>query len=357
MSRVTDPICVVGIGCCTAVGNDVLSTAAAVRAGIAGFSEHPFMISQDGEPYILAIAPAVDPSIIGATRLVELAKHGVVEACQPVTVMPEAGAPMPVFVGLPEHRPGVDHVVERQVADAVADSLAAVYAVGEIRILAKGHSAGLMAIDSAADMLRRGKADFCLAGGVDSYIDPDTLDWVEDNEQLHKPDNAWGFIPGEAAAFCLLCREATAISRGLPVLTRLVAITTAVEQNCIKTETVCIGEGLTEAVAGVLRDLPRNQKIEFTYCDQNGEAYRANEFGFMLARLGDRFESPDAYGAPADCWGDVGAASGPLYVMLHSIAEAKRNTGGELSLIWTSSEGGERGAAVVGSKPVDVSMC
>ncbi len=310
------------------------------------------MISQDGEPYILAMAPAVDPAVIGTQRFIELAVCAASEACRSIEELKIAGLRLAVLVGLPEYRPGVDEKLETAIADALTGSLGSVLEVGGVKTATKGHAAGLMAIESSVNLLGSGKAEFCLAGGVDSYIDPDTLDWVEDNEQLHKPDNAWGFIPGEAAAFCLLCTEATANRYRLPVGLRLISIATAIERNRIKTETVCIGEGLTEAVNTVLQQLPQDKPIEFTYCDQNGEAYRADEFGFMLARLSDRFLSTDAYAAPADCWGDVGAASGPLFVALHAAAVQKGYLGGELSLLWTSSEGGERSAAVISASSV-----
>ena len=342
-----EQICVVGFGCCTAVGNDAPSTMAAVRAGIAGFHEHPFMISQDGEPYMLAMSPAVDPALFGKQRMAALALPAVLEACRALETVLNERPRLPLRVGLPEHRPGVDAGLEREVVESLVQGLADVAEVLDVEGIPSGHAAGLMAIESAVGLLHSGAADFSIAGGVDSYIDADMLDWVEDNEQLHKPDNAWGFIPGEAAAFCLLCTETTARSYGLPILSRLVAIATANEKNRIKTETVCIGEGLTKAVAGVLDEIPADQQIRYTYCDQNGEAYRADEFGFMLARLSERFENTDAYMAPADCWGDVGAASGPLFVgMQAAYAQREETDGADLSLLWASSEGGERSAVI-----------
>lgn len=346
MSNRGDQVCIVGFGCCTAVGNDAPSTIAAVRAGIAGFKEHPFMINQDGTPYILAMAPAVDPSVIGEQRMMDLAVRSACEACQPLQMNGVENVKLSVRVGLPERRPGAEVTLEHVVSDALSSCLEDIVGRLEIEVVPKGHAAGLMAIGAAARTLRHGEAEFCLAGGVDSYIDPDTLDWVEDNEQLHKPDNAWGFIPGEAAAFCLLSTETTARSYNLSVLSQLVGVATAIEHNRIKTETVCIGEGLTEAVAGVLSHIPKDRRIRYAYCDQNGETYRADEFGFMLSRLSQRFENTDAYMAPADCWGDVGAASGPLFVGLHAKAAEKGSLAGELSLIWACSEGGERSASI-----------
>ena len=86
---------------------------------------------------------------------------------------------------------------------------------------------------------------------------------------------------------------------------------------------MCIGEGLTRAVRNVFQALPREIRIDYTICDQNGEAYRADEFGFMLARMSEYFIDPSDFMAPADCCGDVGAASGPLFINLLSFAAEK----------------------------------
>lgn len=88
-------------------------------------------------------------------------------------------------------------------------------------------------------------------------------------------------------------------------------------------------------------------RVDYTICDQNGEAYRADEFGFMLARLSEYFIDPSDYMAPADCWGDVGAASGPLCTNLTIFSAEKGYAKGPRTLLWTSSEGGERTAAII----------
>ena len=121
---------------------------------------------------------------------------------------------------------------------------------------------------------------------------------------------------------------------------------TANEPNRIYTETVCIGEGLTKVVQRVLGFMPEGAKVDTILCDQNGEAYRADEFGFTLARTAERFVDPSDFGAPADCWGDVGAASGPLFVVLAAMAAKKGYAKGPRTLLWTSSEGGERSAVL-----------
>jgi 3-oxoacyl-[acyl-carrier-protein] synthase-1 len=79
----------------------------------------------------------------------------------------------------------------------------------------------------------------------------------------------------------------------------------------------------------------------------NGEPYRADEYGFTVARTSERFVDAADFLAPADCWGDVGAASGPLYLGLAAAAGRRRYSQGPYWLAWTSSESGERCAALL----------
>jgi len=79
----------------------------------------------------------------------------------------------------------------------------------------------------------------------------------------------------------------------------------------------------------------------------NGEPYRADEFGFACVRTKEAFVSASNFIASADCWGDVSSASVPLALVQATIAAHKAYANGAYALIWASSEGGERGAALL----------
>jgi 3-oxoacyl-[acyl-carrier-protein] synthase-1 len=339
---------VVGFGAATAIGQTAPATAAAARAGVAGFGEHPFLIDRKTHPYVLAMAPYLDRYLPLPERLLGLALSAAREALASVAGRMPAQQAIPAFVGLPSPRPGLPEglgpILTRQLA---ATTTTPGIRLTPIELLARGHSAGLMAMEAACQAVRGQQSAFCLAGGVDGYIDPDTLDWLDANDQIHNPDNAWGFIPGEAAAFCVLCSERTAEQWGLQVQCRLVAAATDNEPNRIKTETVCLGRGLTQVFQKVLSSLPAGERVAHTICDQNGEAYRADEYGFSLTRTHKHFVDGTNFMAPADCWGDVGAASGPLFALMAAWAAQKGYAPGPWTLAWTSSEGGERCAALI----------
>ncbi|MBV9122840.1 MAG: hypothetical protein JO112_05755, partial [Planctomycetes bacterium] len=284
-------VAVVGLGARTAIGMTAPSSAAAVRAGIPGFGEHPFMIDTAGNKMIVARAPYLEDQA-GAERLLALAEPAAREALAPLTNLREKNPPIPVLIGLPPARPGqpgMAKVVEERLARALGDT----GRVGPVRVVEeKGHAAGLAALWAAWRALGTSREEFCLVGGVDSYLEPETLEWLEACDQVHgagPENNAWGFIPGEAAGFCLLASETACTRYHLPCHCRVLRAALAREKNLIKTDTVCVGQGLTDAVRQALVGLPQGTKVDRMICDQNGEPYRADEFGFTLVRLSERF--------------------------------------------------------------------
>lgn len=342
---------IVGMGASTPVGRNVWASAAAIRAGLCGFREHPFMIDTAGEPMRVALAPWLPVEVGGAERLAELLLPAIAEALQPLETLlarPSERPRLGLALGLPPPRAGLpEDLIEQMKARLTVDFGAILSNITAVPI---GHAAGLCGLDAAVKSLGNGRLDACLVAGVDSYAAPETLEWLEDCDQLHgagPENNAWGFIPGEAAGTLLLA-SASLVSRGqLSSLGCVRSVGLGTEKNCIKTDTVCIGEGLTEAFSEALTTMPHGTQIQNVFCDMNGEAYRADEYGFTTLRTKEWFVSAGDFVAPADCWGDVGAAGGPLHIALALVAHRKRYGRGPLSFIWASSEGGARAAAVV----------
>jgi 3-oxoacyl-[acyl-carrier-protein] synthase-1 len=207
-----------------------------------------------------------------------------------------------------------------------------------------------MALEAASARLMRGAADACLVAGVDSYLEPETLEWLESCDQLHSAgrfNNAWGLVPGEGAAALLLMRKSVARQCGLDPLAEVLGTAATVEPHRIKTDSVCLGEGLTAAFRTALAALPPGRKVSDVYCDLNGEPYRADEYGFACLRTREYFEAASDMVAPADCWGDVAAAGGVLHLMLACVAGHKRYAKGPFAFACGSAEMGERAAALI----------
>jgi 3-oxoacyl-[acyl-carrier-protein] synthase-1 len=347
MTPVADGVAIIAVGARTPVGLNADSSAAAIRGAISVIAKHPHFVDKAGEPMRLTRDAALPVTLDATDRCVELAKSAFLEATRPLRDHQLPAAMIPTILGLPEERPGRSASLEEVLAGALTDTARDSGLSLQVQTLSSGHSAGLMAVDAAVRRIRSGETDLCLVGGVDSYIQGETLEWLDDNKQLMSGENRSAFAPGEGAGFCLVASSAFLRRSAIRPLARVVSVFTAVEKNRIKTDTICIGDGLTAAVRGAYAALdPASGSVEQTWCDLNGERYRSTEYMYLLTRAHPLFVRARV-SHPADCWGDLGAASGPLFASLAIASWSRGYAAGPRALLWTSSESGYRTAAIL----------
>jgi 3-oxoacyl-[acyl-carrier-protein] synthase I len=290
----------------------------------------------------------LSPRLAIAERFEGLSMSALDEALAPLARQPIPVKTVPLFLGLPELKPGLPPDLHTTLASRIERLDHHGIRVSPIAVIPHGHSAGLMALEYGWRHLQQGRAEFCLVGGVDSYLAPETMEWLDAEGQLMSGQNRAGFPPGEGAGFSLLVRSSIAQRYHLQLLAQILNVVTAVEPSPIKTKTVCVGAGLSEAIARAARVLRLPQeRIDRTYCDMNGERYRNEEFTFAVLRNQKLFVDANNYIHPADCWGDLGAASGPLFLGLAVASASRGYANGPRVLLWASSELGQRCAAVL----------
>ncbi len=340
-------ICLVGTGARTPIGLNAPSAAAAARAGVAAMAEHPFMIDKMGAPMVVCADPALPAEPATAHRFVELALAPARESLSPLLDKARSSLRIRIFLALPEERPGRPDGLENTFADQFASALGQEIKIEELTCRSLGHAGGLFCMEQALSSIASGRSQICLVGGVDSYLTADTLEWLDGQDQLHSETTIWGICPGEAAGFCLLASPEIADGLGLAAPVELLSAASATEANRIKTDTVCIGEGLSEAFKKTLSMLPSDGCVNHTICDMTGDPYRGNEYGFAVLRSPGKFADDSSFETPADCWGDVGAASGPLFAVLAAFGAKKAYSPGPFTFLWASSEGGLRAGALL----------
>ena len=320
---------ILGRGARTPLGFDCRASAAAVRAGISAIADHPFMIDRHGLPMKVTRDAGLDAGWPCTRRISALAAAAAQEALtgyRPTTRLT-------VMLNLGEPRPGLPAGSSAEVASHLRTALEI---DAPIHHAMEGHAGGIVAMQEARRLLDDGRAEAVLVGGAESYLDADTLEWLDGEERLHSENNIYGFCPGEGAAFVLLAKEDRNASL------EIAATSLGREANLFGTDNICLGEGLGAAFVA-LSDGPADRIL----CDMNGERYRGNEYGFAVLRSHALFRDAADFDAPADCWGDLGAASGPLFACLAIEAEVRGYARGPRTLIWASSEGGRRGAALL----------
>ena len=346
----TYPIHIVAIGARTPVGLTAESTAAAVRSGLAWIEAHPFIVDVRGEPVLMARDGLLDAGLFGPERMLTLARSALAEVVAKLSAKTTLRGEVPLLVGLPEPRPGFTEADARSLVSELARTAEAPVK-WLARPLLQGHASALEALRQACLLMQEKGQDLCIVGGVDSYLHPDTLLWLDGRGKLAARGVRCGFPPGEGAGFVAVVADWVRRNLGLPSLGVVRAVHTARETKLDGTDALNLGEGLTEAIRMATSEgCERDELVDAVYCDLNGERYRSEEWGFAALRCQDVFRDPSPRPNGVAAWGDAGAASGALLMVLAVQAWQRGYARGPRALVCAGSDGGLRAAAVLGQQ-------
>lgn len=348
------PLAVTGLAGVSPVGLTMAATCAALRAGISRFHEHPFYRPELPDPPLVEPEPARISSVRAgrpgqplplAERLLELSLCALQGLPSALGLSRGDARAMSLFLCLPDAdspRPAAN--LPRSLASRLCSDLGIeVAAASQIQ---SGRIGTFCAIVQAAQALQQRRCTQALIVSVDSQIDGPTLGWLDATWRLKSERNTDGFIPGECAAALRLELPEHARDRNVPILGLLTAMGTAQEPDPLGGPRRSSGTGLCAAVAEALLGL-LDEQCFFSICDLNGESYRAQEWGILTTRLGARFQNQRALWHPADCIGDVGAASAALYIAMACRAFARRAVDADAALITCAADDGARAACRV----------
>ena len=333
---------IVGLGAQTAVGLNLPANVAVVRAGLNCFRLSDYLLGyKEGEPLKVSQLDSLPKDAAPFERMKSMAVAAAREAidswlqCFEKDRSPE----LAVFLSVPAARPGIQDLSGKELIQAVIADLPIRPDKPHCMFTATGNEGGVAALVSAANLIRNGDLQAALVGGVECYHSIETLHWLEAQDRLKLEEQPNGFIPGEGAGFVLLCSRAEAERLRLPVAAELLTAGRGIEPRPWFAEKPTIGEGLTQAFNTIFSDehCP-DERIRVTYCDLNGESWRADEWGYAYVRTGTRHGSPLDLRHPAANWGDVGAASGTLLVALASFELVRYFKARTLALIWAASD-------------------
>jgi 3-oxoacyl-[acyl-carrier-protein] synthase-1 len=347
-----EEVLVLSVGMMTAVGLTAPETAASVRAGTMRFIETSWL-DKAFRPLTLAEVladglPDLEDSLAAevglpdrVARLLRLASLPLLESLRPLG---PSGKAVGLILALPEtetalplDRPGFLKRLARQTRGA--------FDPGKSDATRTGRAGGLLAVGHAAERVRKGEADLMAAGGVDSYRSLYILGRLDADGRVKSDQNLDGFIPGEGAGFVLLGSRQAARAAGREPLAVLSPAVRGSEEGHIGSEKPYRGEGLAAALAELPAGEGDAEPFREVYASMNGENYWAKEWGVAFLRNRARFSPDHRIHHPADCFGDVGAAAGPLLAGLAALGLA-RGYRRSPCLVYASSDSGER--AVVG---------
>lgn len=335
---------IVGLGATVPVGHSASAAAAAVRAGISRVIEHPLMTA-GGEPVRCGLVGALASSLSQPERIAALADAALADLARSTHVALSSERRVPWLLALPESRPGFSDDDVELVEEGLADQ--ALRRGAQLERCGAGHAGALQGIERGFERIARGDWELCLVGGSDSYFDPDTFAWLDDERRIIRDGVRSGFPPGEGAAVIALASSAARKQLQLPRWARILGVASAREHRDPHAGPGLMGEGLCESLRAIEREAMRAGLIQEVYCDLNGERPRTTDWGFALLRLGHWFRDGTDYRSPVRSCGDLGAATGAFNCVLAVRAWARGYAKGPLALVWGGSWNGSRRAVLL----------
>ncbi len=357
------PIVVTGVGFDTPIGRCAAQAYTSVRAGINRFEAWSIAggdrSSDDGEALVSPIAGRTGGA--WGEQAARLATGALRESlCDAGWFTPEdlaaehGRSAFSAHLALPyADRAGIDRDSWLAFEQDARSHCVIALQTGDVHLLPRGHAAGLLAVEQAAQRLRLEETDMAVVIGIDSLLTAGHLAWLDDRNKLKTDYRPSGLIPGEGAAAVVLERLDDARRRQAPIYGELAAVGAAHEEIPFDGPEPTQAAALGRAVQDVLARCGRDPGVfGDVLCDLNGERGRFLEWGLIETRCLRLLRDGWRLHHPVDCTGDLGAATG---VFLLGLGAGLLRWGHALRqgvLIAAASERGERAcAALVAAAP------
>jgi 3-oxoacyl-(acyl-carrier-protein) synthase len=369
------PVAITALGMVSSLGHDVETCCAAARAGLtrrgelAGFTVRD---PEEGEevPVIGHGMAGFTDGFEGLGRLVRLGASALADLLPRARLGPAEFARTAVLLNLPGRYCERMHALragQEVSADPAAEGefetlcraelIGAIAGANDVRFAPShqlvhfgDHGGFASLLHHAVSLLRSGGVQWCIIGGIDSRVDPAHLEAAWSLGLVKDAENPQAPIPGEAAALLLLEAEAQARARGAEILGLLEA-PAATQEACHRLAgDPSLGVALTQTISETLQALAdQGRATGLAIADLNGDPVRAVEWGYAAVRLVHRFPwlQNVPYWLPAEAFGEIGAATGPVAACMAVRGFARRYAGTDDVLVWLSSDDGTKGSFYV----------
>ncbi len=334
---------IIAVGMLTPIGANAEMTAASVRSGISTYAASN-VLNKQFNPMTLSLIP--EDAIPALEE--ELTNQGLTSRQQRMLrlatpALQQLGEllvePVALMLCGPEKLPNRRSVVSDRFLKQLVVQTKAPIDLESSYVFPQGRASGFYALEAAMLMLESGRHKQVIIGGVDSFLDLHLLATLDADDRILAERVMDGFAPGEAAAFLLLklADAETAVKIYPPGI--------ADEPGHRYSQEPYKGEGLANAVAEAISNAPAHS-IKTVFASFNGENFNAKEWGVAAIRNQQNLDSDFSIVHPADCYGDLGAATGPVLMALASIGMRKGHYE-KPSLVWASSEIEQRAAVFI----------
>ncbi len=333
-------LAVLASGMVTGVGLNAPSSCAAIRCGINNFQETRFM-DRGGEWITGSMVPLEKPWR-GLAKLKHMVVPAIRECLAAINGVKYENIPLYLCVA-EKDRPGRLAGLDEQLFAEIEEELGATFHP-QSSVIAEGRVGSVRAIRQAMEMMGRGQVSYCIVAGVDTFLVAETLSAYEDKMRLLTEENSNGFISGEAGAAVLLSPAGSVSESGMIVQ----GIGFGTEKATIESEEPLRADGLVQAFReAFLTSGLSMEDMDYRITDANGEQYIFKEGDLGVTRTLRKHKGEFDIWHPAECIGEVGAATVPCIV---SVAEASARKGysrGDNVLCHFGNDNGDRAALIL----------
>ncbi|MBN8872201.1 MAG: hypothetical protein J0H67_05150 [Rhodospirillales bacterium] len=326
------------VGLVCGVGTTAEESCAAIRCGLNNFQETRF-IGSDGA-WLVGSSVTLEEPWRGMTKLAKMAARAIAECLAHGREEP-GRIPVLLCIAEPE-RPGryegLPHALLQQVETELGVRLHP-----HSSVIEQGRVGGAVALLQARRMLASGRYRQLVVAGVDTFLSGAMLAAYDRQDRLLRKDNSNGFIPGEAGGAVLLSlsqddSEAPLLIRGLGF---------AREPAAFGSGRPLRADGLTQAIRSALDEAGVGLKeCDHRIADVSGEQYRFREAALAVTRLLRDRKVLFGLWHPADCVGEVGAASLPAMLAVLWFGAARDYLPGPMFLGHLGNDDEKRAAFV-----------
>jgi 3-oxoacyl-[acyl-carrier-protein] synthase-1 len=214
-----------------------------------------------------------------------------------------------------------------------------------------GHTGVAEAVAQALSDLCSGVVSSAVVGGVDSLLDEQTLGWLQATGRLKTGAAPAGVQPGEACALLYLEPQPVGLHRTLALIS---GVWISWETGTFLSGHPAVGAGLSQALTqAALYAGSRTTDRTWVITDQNGEDYRASEWGATVCRIAARCPAflDTTLWYPAVSFGDTAAASGAVSICLAARSLDRGYAPAPAAFVSSSSDGPLRAAMLISAAP------
>lgn len=306
-------LAITAANCITAVGHDGPITAAAVRAGISRFSENKDYLDSHGNPITVARIRGIEDGRNAIARMTDIAALCLANLLtEYFRQRAQRQSQIQLYLGAAsEERPGPRY--DKSCRDQVLRVMGKWADKADLQSIPQGNASFPYAIALADQLIESNPEVLCIIGSIDSLLRDSALSWFEQAGRLKSISYGrhQGLIAGEAVSFMVIEDPARARQTNRPILAHISGLGLADEPMPRASNATSRGTGLTDACRKAL-DNGKDKDIRAVFGDLNGENPRALEWCMAESRCFNSRDQLRQLWTPANCYGDIGAASGAV---------------------------------------------